>query len=565
MQCSISDHSLIYLIRRSKKQRGPSKIIHFRNFKSYSSDNFQSDLQSVSWDDVNTSLTVDDAYESFITTLKKVIDRHAPLTTRRVRAATLPWLTSDIRDMMRTRDYHHKRAQKTKDPLDWSVYRDLRNKTTKLIRDSKRDYYSDVIDTNKKDSGKLWKTLKSAISNTKKSKGVGSLDTINGLTFEPHEIAKGFASYFRIAVSKIRENMPSIIYSLRRQSPRSRSIFRLSEVDEAFVCNELKKINASKSTGLVDITARLLKDSAPIITRPLTTLMNRSLSEGSVPSDWKHAVVTPIHKSGLTSDAANYRPISTLPVFSKILERAVHTMVYAYFQENNLLSNHQSGYRPLHSTSTCLIDVTNRLLLDRVYQFKYLGVILDPCLSWNDHIDYIASKISSRLGMLRKARKIIPRASCITLYDSMVLPLFDYCSAVWSGCGITNREYLNRLQRRAVRIIEGREVKQNDIRSTLNWPSLEVRRNYQTCLQVFKCLNGLAPAYLLNKFSLSRDFHSHNTRNKDLIRLPRAKTSKFQTSFYYNGAKLWNTLPPHITQENTLSLFKKNLKKHLSE
>ena len=288
---------------------------------------------------------------------------------------------------MRTRDYHHKRAQKTKDPLDWSVYRDLRNKTTKLIRDSKRDYCSDVIDTNKKDSGKLWKTLKSAISNTKKSKGVGSLDTINGLTFEPHEIVKGFASYFRIAVSKIRENMPSIIYSLRRQSPRSRSIFRLSEVDEAFVCNELKKINASKSTGLVDIPARLLKDSAPIITRPLTTLMNRSLSEGSVPSDWKHAVVTPIHKSGSTSDAANYRPISTLPVFSKILERAVHTMVYAYFQENNLLSNHQSGYRPLHSTSTCLIDVTNRLL-QNIDRGRLTGMIFLDLTKAFDTIDH---------------------------------------------------------------------------------------------------------------------------------------------------------------------------------
>ena len=240
--------------------------------------------------------------------------------------------------------------------------------------------------------------------------------------------------------------------------------------------------------------------------------------------------------------------------------------------ENNFLFlNYAKTKVMLVGTHQRLARVTNfgitarNKSLDRVYQFRYLGVILDPCLSWNDHIDYIASKISSRLGMLRKARKIIPRASCITLYDSMVLPLFDYCSAVWSGCGITNREYLNRLQRRAVRIIEGREVKQNDIRSTLNWPSLEVRRNYQTCLQVFKCLNGLAPAYLLNKFSLSRDFHSHNTRNKDLIRLPRAKTSKFQTSFYYNGAKLWNTLPPHIRQENTLSLFKKNLKKHLSE
>ena len=169
--------------------------------------------------------------------------------------------------------------------------------------------------------------------------------------------------------------------------PRSRSIFRLSEVDEAFVCNELKKINASKSTGLVDIPARLLKDSAPIITRPLTTLMNRSLSEGSVPSDWKHAVVTPIHKSGSTSDAANYRPISTLPVFSKILERAVHTMVYAYFQENNLLSNHQSGYRPLHSTSTCLIDVTNRLL-QNIDRGRLTGMIFLDLTKAFDTIDH---------------------------------------------------------------------------------------------------------------------------------------------------------------------------------
>ena len=358
MQCSICDQSLIYLIRRAKK-RGPSKIIHYRNFKSCSSENYQSDLRSVSWEDVNTSLTVDDAWEAFITTFRNVSDRHAPFATRRVRAATLPWLTSDIRDMMRTRDYHHKRAQRTKNSHDWSVYRDFRNKTTKLIRNSKRNYYSDVINTNKKDSGKLWKTLKSAISSTKKSNSVGSQETAHGLTFEEHEISQGFASYFRTAVSKIRENMPSIIYSPRRRSPRSRSIFCLSRVDEDFVCSELRKIEASKSTGLENIPARLLKDSAPIITRPLTTLINRSLSEGSLPSDWKHAVVTPIHKSGSKTEAANYRPISTLPVFAKIPELAVHTMIYAYLQEYNLFSNYQSGYRPLHSTSTCLIDVTD--------------------------------------------------------------------------------------------------------------------------------------------------------------------------------------------------------------
>ena len=96
--------------------------------------------------------------------------------------------------------------------------------------------------------------------------------------------------------------------------------------------------------------------------------------------------------------------------------------------------------------------------LGRVYKFKYLGVVLDSCLSWNDHIDLISTKISSQLGMLRKAHKVIPREACITLYDSMILPLFDYCSAVWGGCVKTNRDYLDKLQRRAVSIFKGCKI-----------------------------------------------------------------------------------------------------------
>ena len=52
-----------------------------------------------------------------------------------------------------------------------------------------------------------------------------------------------------------------------------------------------------------------------------------------------------------------------------------------------------------------------------------LGVVLDPCLSWNDHINFITNKISSRLGMLRKAEKILPQETYITLYNAMILPL----------------------------------------------------------------------------------------------------------------------------------------------
>ena len=97
-------------------------------------------------------------------------------------------------------------------------------------------------------------------------------------------------------------------------------------------------------------------------------------------------------------------------------------------------------------------------VLSRVYQFKYLGVMLDPYLLWNDRIDYIGCKISAKLGMLRKVRKVIPRESCLTLNNAMKLPVFDYCAVVWYSCSKADWEYLDKPHRRAANIIEGYTV-----------------------------------------------------------------------------------------------------------
>jgi len=111
-------------------------------------------------------------------------------------------------------------------------------------------------------------------------------------------------------------------------------------------------------------------------------------------------------------------------------------------------------------------------VLSRVYQFKYLGVMLDPYLSWNDHIDYIGRKISAKLGMLRKVRKVIPCELCLTLYNAMILPVFDCCDVVWDSCSKADREYLEKLRGRVASIIEGYTVSQSQISYTFGWPTL---------------------------------------------------------------------------------------------
>ena len=90
-----------------------------------------------------------------------------------------------------------------------------------------------------------------------------------------------------------------------------------------------------------------------------------------------------------------------------------------------LMGTHQK----LSSVQSFTVRVNDKDL-ERVYKFKYLGVILDPCPTWNDHIEHIGNKISSRLGMLRRARKVIPKEACITLFNAMVSIIVALCGMV---------------------------------------------------------------------------------------------------------------------------------------
>ena len=114
----------------------------------------------------------------------------------------------------------------------------------------------------------------------------------------------------------------------------------------------------NKATGLDQIPARALKVGASVVSQPLTHILNSSLSLGIFPDNWKLAKVVPIYKSDDRSDRGNYRPISILSVVSKIFEKLVFSQLYKYLSENNLLSAHQSGFRPGHSTVTALLKAT---------------------------------------------------------------------------------------------------------------------------------------------------------------------------------------------------------------
>ena len=112
------------------------------------------------------------------------------------------------------------------------------------------------------------------------------------------------------------------------------------------------------------VSARILKIAAPAIAPPLAKLINICFASGTFPTAWKEAKVTPIHKQNSKSDKNNYRPISVLPVLSKIFERYLHNSLSAFLKDNNLMYSLQSAFRKYHSTETALIDIVDRMLLN---------------------------------------------------------------------------------------------------------------------------------------------------------------------------------------------------------
>ena len=144
---------------------------------------------------------------------------------------------------------------------------------------------------------------------------------------------------------------------------RTKKIFNFEYVSVIFVRKQLKLLKRSKATGLDNLPPSMLKDAADVICKPLCHIINISLCNGSFPEIWKKARIVPVHKSGKTSLPENYRPISIVPVLSKILEKAVHLQLSAFLEDNKLLSNKQFGFRRNRST-----DMATTLLCDSIRQ-----------------------------------------------------------------------------------------------------------------------------------------------------------------------------------------------------
>ena len=147
------------------------------------------------------------------------------------------------------------------------------------------------------------------------------------------------------------------------------------------------RLNINKGTGLDNLPAKFLKDSADVLKSHLAFIINLSIATERVPDDMKHARITPIFKKNNKFDVGNYRPVSVLSIASKLLERAVNTQLQNYLSQNKLLFQYQSGFRGNHSTDSCLIHLQDHIRSHTALG-EYTGMVLLDIQKAFDCVDH---------------------------------------------------------------------------------------------------------------------------------------------------------------------------------
>ena len=155
-------------------------------------------------------------------------------------------------------------------------------------------------------------------------------------------------------------------------STRTDQKFTFKMVSRHEVEQQLKSVKRNKATGLDDLPPCLIKDSAELISAPLAHLINLSLKTIIFPTDWKTGKVIPTYKSGSHYKPDTYRPISVLPVISKIIEKIVHHQLKTFLDKNHLLTNFQFGLRPKLSTEYAVTIQLNSIR-DNVDKNRLVG------------------------------------------------------------------------------------------------------------------------------------------------------------------------------------------------
>ena len=227
----------------------------------------------------------------------------------------------------------------------------------------------------------------SGIGKNKKGKNCTKIIDEDGEIYEDLEAAT-FLNNFYASVGPTLAQKHKKVWEKEKCKIQTDSSFSFSWVTEREVKNLIKEICLTKSSAIDNLNTRIVKDAFEVLYFELTYMYNSCLQYGIFPEEWGKSKVTPIPKTKANSTKpGDWRPISQICIAGKLLEKIIHSQLYFYLEENNLLSEKQFGFRKGLSTGLAIFDVLKKLF-ENWNEKKYSGCIFVDFSRAFDSIDH---------------------------------------------------------------------------------------------------------------------------------------------------------------------------------
>lgn len=366
----ISDHLPVFHINIINSTRAPPEPKLVRNMCEKNILSFKETLRNYVWDDVLAEQNPETAFSMFSETMNTCFNNQFPLIKQNINRKSQPinkWMTAGL---LTSRKRKHNLAKlRIKHPTVSNIlnYKKFNNVYKSLIRKAKYNYYSQKFEDSVHNMKKTWGLINELIASKKDKSTIPNEFYCNGKTYVgSQQIAAGFNEFFVNVGPNLAKKVPESKIDFKTfmpNIPEEQENFVFANVSPELIYNTLARLKTKKSSGKDGISTHLLKQIITSIIDPVTYLFNLSFKTGFIPDDFKCAKVTPIYKSDEQSDFTNYRPISVLSSFSKLIEKIAAIQIFKYLNKYNILYEHQYGFRPKHDTTQPLIQ-----FLDKIYK-----------------------------------------------------------------------------------------------------------------------------------------------------------------------------------------------------
>ena len=345
----LSDHDAQSISIHSFNLRLPPKKYRFiRKINEYTLNDVLIKLSYENWDTVCSMEDVNKMFNSFLDTYLKIANSSFPL--KRVYITnknSKNWITSGILTSCRCKRELFI-ASRISNNLDFIAYYKRYCKFLSIvIKEAKKLNYAEKIKKSVNKNKTVWHIVNLETSKTGNTEEIDTLKIDGNIIRDRQEIANVFNKYFLTVAKNInkKQNTPSYqitdnttpLHYLSQSFKQPFPNVKLKSISTKEIEKIIKLLKPKNSSGCDGISIKLIKQSSLFIDSPLTYICNKYLSLGIFPDRMKYAVVKPLFKKGDKSKTSNYRPISILSSFSKILEKVMF----------NQLQNHLNNYRIL--------------------------------------------------------------------------------------------------------------------------------------------------------------------------------------------------------------------------